>query len=137
VAAAIAVGGPAAAAAKPAPASPCRKPDAGYLSCLRVLYEPVTGGTVDNVSATATLLLRVDRCPARVERRKLTLTRSVDDVLVAVRRPGRCRDGLIRWEATYDPGETKDWQLMSGDTVDTSWSGTRAASSVALKGTEG
>jgi hypothetical protein len=99
-----------------------------------VLYEPVGDGTIDNSRVTATLLLKVDRCPARVERRKLTLTRSGQDVLDAVRRPGTCRAGLVRWEAKYTPAQTKDWKLMEGDSVDAVWTGTRAASSVKLKG---
>jgi hypothetical protein len=79
------------------------------------------------------LLLRLDRCPAHPGRRTVTLTRSGQDALGTARRPATCRKGLLRWRARFGIGKTKDWNLEPGDSVDGSWTGSTAQTSVRIE----
>jgi hypothetical protein len=107
----LALGAGSAAAAKPAP---CRAPDTGYQSCLRVLYKPGKAGAVEHVRITATLVRDGDE-------------------LATVRRAGRCAKGVMTWRVQLDTGRTRGWELRAGDTVTASWSGLRRTSSVRIQ----
>jgi hypothetical protein len=132
---ALALGAADAVHAKSGPApSPCRAPTSGFQSCLRVLYKAAGDGSVDDVRVTATLVRRVASCRGSFARRTLVLSRRDRGRLETARRPGHCRKGVVTWRATYAAGETADWGLRAGDTVDATWSGVRKLASVEIGG---
>lgn len=117
-------------------ASPCPVPDSGFQSCLRVMYKPGEGDSVEDVRMTATLLRRVKRCPARTATRRVTITADDGTRLERVRRPSSCRRGIVSWRSAFSPGETADWDLRKGDTLNAVWSGVRNAASVRISSEE-
>jgi hypothetical protein len=132
---ALALGAADAAHAKSGPApSPCRAPDSGFQSCLRVLYKAAGDGTVDDVRVTATLVRRLTSCHGGFANRRLVLRRRDGDRLESARRPGHCKHGIVTWRATFSSAETADWDLHRGDTVDATWSGVRKLASVEISG---
>jgi hypothetical protein len=132
LAAAATLGGAGAAAAKTHPTRPCDPPRSGYVACLQVLYQHAPDGSADQIRVTARLVQRVDRCPARPGRRVVTLVRSDRERLGRARDTGTCRGGVMRWSVRFGPARTHDWQLQPGDSVDASWTGTRAKTSVEI-----
>ena len=114
--------------------SPCRAPDSGFQSCLRVLYKAAGDGTVDDIRVTATLVRRRTACHGSFAKRRLVLARRKGDRLESARRPGHCQKGVVTWRATFSSAETTDWNLHRGDTVDATWSGARKLASVAISG---
>jgi hypothetical protein len=121
---------PAAAAARTTP--PCVPPKQHFVACLRVLYRQAEGDAVAKVRVTATLLRRVDVCPARSARRTFVLTRDGAE-LARVRRAGRCRAGVVTWRARFPTGRTRVWRLEPGQRVQGSWSGVRATNRVRIE----
>jgi hypothetical protein len=106
------------------------------MACEQVLYQQAPDGTAQRVRVTAVLLQRVDRCPvnpSRPPRRTVTLTRSGDETLGTARRAATCRKGVLRWRARFGTGRTKGWNLKPGDSVDGSWTGTTAKTSVRIE----
>jgi hypothetical protein len=124
-------------AAAPAPAkdksAACKAPKSGFQSCLRVLYQAADDGSIQNVRTTATLLLRVDRCPAKGAKRRLVISRD-GDTLATARPAGTCRKGIVTWRARFPASDTASWGLAKGDTVDAGWTGVKNASSVKIRG---
>jgi hypothetical protein len=98
-----------------------------------VLYEQAPDGTAQRVRVTAVLLQRVAGCPAHPGRRTVTLTRSGHEKLGTARRPATCSKGVVRWRARFGTAQTKDWNLQPGDSVDGSWTGTTAKTSVRIE----
>jgi hypothetical protein len=121
------------AAAKQPAASPCKAPKTGFQSCLRVLYQAADDGSIENVRATATLLLRVDQCPAKSAKRRVVISRD-GDKLASARPAAKCRKGIVTWRARFPGSDTASWGLAKGDTVDADWAGVKHASSVAIRG---
>jgi hypothetical protein len=115
-------------------ASPCKAPATGFQSCLRVLYKATADGGADDVRVTATLLRRVETCPARSAKRQVVIALEDGTRLDAARRPGSCRKGVVSWRAGFSPGETAGWELRQGDTVHSEWSGVRNPASVPISG---
>ena len=63
----------------------------------------------------------------------MTLTRSGGEVLGTAKRPATCRKGVVRWQARFGTADTHDWNLKPGDSVDGSWTGTTAKTSVPIE----
>src|SRR3954451_20628256 len=118
-AAALATAAPAP-AKQPAGPGPCRAPKSGFQSCLRVLYQVADDGSIQDVRATATLLLRMDRCPGKRAKRRVVISRG-GDVLAKARVAGRCRKGVMTWRVRFPKADTAAWALVKGDTVDAQW----------------
>jgi hypothetical protein len=92
-----------------------------FQSCLTIRHQVEPDGQVRLLRSTATLVMQLDACPARVARRKVTLRGPDGERLARVSASGTCRrdgDGaLARWRAVsrrsalVDPGTTlhTDW----------------------------
>jgi hypothetical protein len=130
--AAATLAGAGAAPAKSRPTRPCDPPRSGYIACLQVLYQHAPDGSANQIRVTARLMQRVNRCPARPGRRVVTLLRSGQERLGRARDTGTCRGGVMRWSVRFGPARTQAWQLQPGDSVDASWTGTTAKTSVEI-----
>jgi hypothetical protein len=122
-----------ASAKRPAANAPCKTPKSGFQSCLRVLYQAGDDGSIADVRTTATLLLRLDRCPAKGAKRRLVISRD-GDTLATARPRSTCRKGVVTWRARFPQTETQSWGLAKGDTVDAGWFNVKHASSVEIRG---
>jgi hypothetical protein len=121
------------ATAKQPSGTPCKAPKTGYQSCLRVLYRAAGDGSIENVRATATLLLRVDQCPGRSAKRRVVISRD-GDRLASARPTAKCRKGIVTWRVRFPQSDTAAWGLAKGDTVDAAWFSVKHASSVEIRG---
>jgi hypothetical protein len=124
-----------AASASPAAAQPpCTAPaEPGWHSCLTTAHRTIGDGPELRLTkARPRLVVRGDRCPARAERRTVTIRVDGGRRLARERVRGTCRRGVARWIVDL----TLDVDLRDGTVVRSYWSGIRdadGAPSVKLK----
>jgi hypothetical protein len=126
-----------AAAALPAASAPaadaCRAQDATR-ACLRVQYAQEADATPTDLRLTATLVQPLERCPAKLAARRVTVR--VDGRRAArSARPGSCHDGVARWRAVFPPSETDGWDVEPGARLESRWNGTSARATVTIRRT--
>jgi hypothetical protein len=104
----------------------------GARACVSVQYGQETDGTPTDLRLTATLVQRLERCPASLATRRVTVRRG-DRKVGAATRPGSCRKGVAHWRAVFSPGETDEWNVKAGARLETRWSQTTAKATVRIR----
>jgi hypothetical protein len=111
-----------AASASPAAAQArCTAPDEpGWHSCLTTAHRAIDGGPAIRLTmARPRLVMRVERCPERNERRRVVVRTDDGERLAHAGVRSRCRRGVARWSVDL----RLDVDLTEGAVVLSYWSG--------------